>query len=341
MSPRAGLLAALVGLACASPCLASGPPPRTYLILPFENVAEEPSLGWISTCIALSFGEALRDLGARVVDEEERAVLFEGSGLPPSAPLTLASSLQLGRRMRARAGEAGPDRMVLGRFLVTDGALTLEARAIDLTRESSRPWLSKEGRLKNLLRLQYGLVADLAQQDGLALPEGRRGLFDRHAADLPLLAHETYCRAMAESASRKRLRLLRRAVQEFPGYPKAVYQAVGLLVREERWDEAAALIAEIRAEPHPYGAEFHLLSAAVALERHDPDAASAAARRSLERAESARAHVLLGRALAERGDVEGARAELRAAEAMHTNDPDIADLRRLLSEKAAEQESQP
>jgi hypothetical protein len=98
---RAAIVALVVLSLLASPVAAA---PResspTYLILPFENIAEEPSLGWLSPCLAFSVGEYLIGLGARVIEAEERAVLFEGSGLPDGAPLMLASALEMGRKMR-------------------------------------------------------------------------------------------------------------------------------------------------------------------------------------------------------------------------------------------------
>ncbi len=333
MTPGAPLLLAALAVPAAAPAAeapAPAPAALTYLILPFENVAEDPSLDWLSTGLALVLAEDLLGLQARVVDDDERSVLLEGSGIPSGAPLTLASALELGRKMRARAGTARPDRLVLGRYNVEEGRLTISARSIDLAAEKARPWISREGRLKNLLEVQTALALALARDEGLPVSDGRSDLMKKQVGDLPLLAFETYCRAMAEIDAKQRLQLLRRAVQEYPGYPKAIYQAASLLVKAERWDEAAGMLERAAAPPHPYEADSHLLAAAVALQRGDPQAAAAAARHALDLADTARAHLLLGRALLASGDRAAAQAELDRAAALDPAEPEIEDLRRAL-----------
>lgn len=320
----------------ASPAAAARrEPSSTYLILPFENIAEEPSLEWLSPCLAFSVGEYLTGLGARVIEDEERAVLFEGSGLPDGAPLMLASALALGRKMRSRPSANPPDRMVLGHFLVTEGALSISARSIDLATEKAHPRVSRDGRLTDLLKMLNRIALGLAAGDDIDLPVTRSAFLQKHAGDVPLLAFETYCRSMSESDPRERLKGLRRAVRERPGYPKAIYHAVRLLAQAERWSEAAKMIAGISAEPHPYEADFHLTAAGVALEQREPEKAAEAARRALEYVESPRGHLLLARAHIANGDPDAARTELVAAEALDPSAPGLETLRRMLAEDSS------
>jgi tetratricopeptide (TPR) repeat protein len=343
---RLGLVPLLLALVLRAPVAqAAGPavqpraaPGRTYLILPFENVAEDPSLDWLSTGLALSLGENLVGWGVpsgvRLVDEDERSVILEGSGIPSGAPLTLASALELGRRMRAHTGAARPDRLVLGRFNLEEGSLTLSARSIDLEEEKARPWVARHGPLQNLLGVQLALAADLARGEGLEAGLPRDAPPGPAAEGLPLLAFETYCKAMAEPDLKKRLQLLRKAVQQFPAYGKAAYQAAQLLAKEERWDEVSTMLekAGSAASPYPYTSAYHLLAAAVALHRRDPEAAARAARRALDYADTARGHLLLGRALLASGNQEQARAEIDIARTLDPSEPEIDDLQRSLDE---------
>ena len=300
---------------------------RTYLVLPFENVVEDATLEWLSTGLALSVGEFLRGFGARVVDEEERAVLLEGNGIPAGAGLALGTALDLGRKARERPGGTRPDRLILGRFDVQEGALTLEARVVDLPGGKARHWIARQGRLKDLLDVQEEMAIVLLSDEGVKSP-GKSESIRRQRGGLPLLAFETYCRAMAETDSRRRLQLLRRAVQEFPGYPKAAYQAAALLAREERWTEAQTLLDRAAFAPHPYEAESHQLSAAIALERGNPERAADEARRALGYEENTRGRILLGRALMALGDREQARALLDAVRTADPSHPDLEELRR-------------
>jgi tetratricopeptide (TPR) repeat protein len=308
----------------------AAPAAHTYLIMPFENTAEDPSLAWLSTGLALSFGEYLIGAGAQVIDEDDRSVLLESNGIPAGAPITLATALELGRKMRARPG--GPDRMVLGRFNVADGDLTVTARTIDLGAAKARPWLSRQGHLKDLLQVENDLFITLAKADGSPMSESKSDILAKQSRDLPLLAYEHYCRAMAEPDTKKRLQILKRATQEFPGYPKAGYQAAALLAKADRWDDAREFLGKIGADPYPYESSFYLLHAAVDLRRHDAEGAKEAARRALGFAESARGHAILGKALLAGGDRDGASKEAQKASELDASEPEIEDLRRALAE---------
>ncbi len=333
MRPLAALLAGLPLLLAATTAFPAdhAPAAPTYLVLPFENIAEDRSLDWLSTGLALTLGEYLRGFAAQAVDDEERAVLLEGSGVPSGAVLTLASSLELGRKMRSRPGAARPNRIVLGRFNVSEGELTLSLRSIDLENEKAGPWLSRKGRVRDLLEIQNALTVALAKDDGLGVEDGRSGVFAKQVGDLPLLAFETYCRAMAESNSKKRLSLLRRALDEFPGYPKAAYQAASLLAKGEHWNDASEMIRRTSGDPHPYESEYYQLNATIALQQRDPESAAKAARRALEFADTAHGHVLLARALMALGDKESAGAEIDKAAALDPSEPEIAEVRHALA----------
>ena len=245
MSQRTGKAAALLALALVAlgPGIALASEPPTYLILPFENVAEEPSLDWLSTGLALALGEYLRGAGGRVIDDEERAIVLEGNGIPAGASLTLASTLELGRRLRARSSGIRPDLTVIGRFNIADGELTLQARILDLTREHARPWVIQEARLKDVLKAHAHLAIELLQGDASIKDHlDRQPTGARAFGDPPLLAFETYCRAMAETDSAERLKMLRQAIREYPDYYRAAYQAAALLATGERWDDAAEML---------------------------------------------------------------------------------------------------
>jgi len=347
VKPASFALAA--ALAAAAPAPTPAPPPpvpapvhaaaaagRTYLILPFENIAEDRSLDWLSTGLSLSLGEYLVGWGSqaavRLVDEDERSVLLEGSGIPSGATLTLASALELGRRMRAHPGSARPDRLVLGRFNLVEGTLSLSARAIDLEAEKARPWVTRQGPLQSLMRVQLALAGDFARDQGMQVGILPDATAKDPPGDLPLLAFQTYCKAMAETDLKKRLQLLRKAVQQFPAYGRAAYQAAALLAKEDRWDDAGAMLdkAGDAAFPYPFTPGYQLLAAAVALRRGDPATALKAASRALSYADSARGHLLLGRALLASGQEEQARSELDRARTLDPSEPEIDELRREL-----------
>lgn len=305
---------------------------HTYLIMPFENVAEDPSLTWLSTGLALSLGEYLRGAGVHVVDDEVRAIVLEAHGIPAGADLTLASVLQLGRIMRSSPNIPHPDHTLVGSFTIADGELTLRARWIHMNRENADPWIEHEGRLSDLLKVHARLAKDVARS--IDLPSSRRN--DRRSGadvfgDPPLLAFESYCRGMSTTDPEKRLKLLRQAVGEYPDYYRAAYQSAAVLAKSDRWNDAAIMLDKATADPHPYRYEFFTLAATIALEQHRPEDAAEAAISAFKERETADAQILLSRARLASGDREGARAALDRAIALDPDDPEIDDLRAALS----------
>jgi len=305
---------------------------QTYLIMPFENVAEDLSLNWLSTGLALSLGEYLRGAGVRVVDEELRAAVLEAHGIPSGANLTLASVLQLGRNMRALPSGPRPDHTLVGSFNITEGELTLRARWIHLQREYAGAWIEEGGRLSDLLEIHARLARNLAQEIDLpqSAPGARRSGAEAFG-DPPLLAFESYCRGMAETEPKKRLNLLRQAVGEFPDYHRAAYQSAVLLAKNDRWNDAAIMLDKAAADPDPYRYEFFMLKALVALEQQRPDTAARAASDAFAVKETADAQILLCRARLAEGDGEGARAAFDRAVSLDPDDPEIEELRSALS----------
>jgi tetratricopeptide (TPR) repeat protein len=305
---------------------------HTYLIMPFENVAEDPSLTWLSTGLALSLGEYLRGAGVHVVDDEIRAIVLEAHGIPAGADLTLASVLQLGRIMRSRPNIPNPDHTLVGTFNITDGELTLRARWIHLNREYADPWIEQEGRLSDLLKIHARLAKDVAKQ--IELPASHRHE-QRSGADAfgdpPLLAFESYCRGMAETDPEKRLKLLRQAVGEFPDYYRAAYQTAAVLAKTDRWNDAVIMLDKAEADPHPYRYDYFLLEATIALEQRRPEDAAEAAAKAFKVRETADAQILLCKARLASGDKEGARSALDRAITIDPDDPEIDDLRAALS----------
>jgi tetratricopeptide (TPR) repeat protein len=325
--------AAHAGVALLLLCAAAAPAAAgsSCLVLPFENVAEDPSLVWLSTGLALSLDEYLRGAGALVIEDDERALALEERGIPAGASLGLASVLQLGRGMRARSGGAGPDHALVGTFTVADGELILRARWIHLKTEQAGPWTAQEGRLRDLLGVLARLADDLADQ--IKIPPAAGGERRSGAGafgDPPLLAFETYCRAMAESDPKQRLRLLRQAVGEFPGYQRAAYQAAALLARDERWNDAVAMLEAASSDPYPYRYEFLTLESTLALQRRQPEEAARAAAAALRLRGTSQAELLLCRARLASGEHAAAREALDRAAAIDPDHPEIPELRAAL-----------
>jgi len=338
LRPRRGLAAlAILWLAFSTHARAKSEPraPFTYLILPFEDSAPDPAREWLREGMALSLGEYLAGAGQQVVDREDRNLAMEEMSLPSGAPLTLATSIRLGRLLRSDPDPPNPDRLVVGRYTVDQGRLTLSARSLDLTADRAGPWKEREGSLTDLLQIQREVAANLLRGDGISF-ERLSGKGDEAGAEqsFPLLAYENYIRGLIDSDPGRQQSFLRKAIQESPGYPKASFQLARLLARAGKPAEAETVLARILREPVPYRAEYHSLLGSLALGAGKLSEAEEEARTSLALRETAEARLLMARIAQARGNLEEARRELERAQSLDPDGPEVEAIRKLLGRGA-------
>ena len=302
---------------------------HNYLILPFEDSAPDGARDWLQEAMALSIGDFFLTAGQQVVDREDRMAAMDEMDLPSGAPLTLATSLRLGRRYRTEQQRLAPDRLVVGKFSLDNGQLSISARVLQLDANAAASWKEDAGNLKDLLKLQKSLAHSLLRSDGASVGNLASHADDSDAShDFPLVAYENYIRGIIEPAVPKQLAFLRKAVQQSPGYPKACYQLARLLARAGKREEAEGVLKGISGEPTPYGAEFHALKGGLAMDAGRVSEAEAEARESLAARETADAHLLRARVARAQSDPAQALKELDRAEALDPENPDIDSLRR-------------
>ena len=332
--PAAGILvlAALLSGATAPTEAASSAPARTYLILPFDDGAPDGSRDWMREAMALSLSEYFLGAGQQVVDRETRLGLADELGFPGGASLTLASSLRMGRTLRARNEEPRPDRLVVGRFSLDQGHLVLSARVLDLVGNRAAPWKEVEGGLTELIRMQRSLAQSLLRSDGLSGENLAAAADDAGSGSgFPLVAFENYARALIETDPGRQLGLFRRASEQSPGYPKACYQLGRLLARSGKRGEAETALRRASAEPVPYAAEYHALLGALYLAGGRLSEAEREVEKSFALRETAGGWILRAHIARASGRSDEARRALQRAEALDPGNPEIENLRKVLA----------
>ena len=93
-----------VGVAVCAATLALGavdvraqpaPPPR-ILVVPFENVARDGRIFWLTEAAAVLLADDLNALGASAITRGGRHQAFERLQVPPAAALTDATVIRIG-----------------------------------------------------------------------------------------------------------------------------------------------------------------------------------------------------------------------------------------------------
>lgn len=308
---------------------------RVYLILPFEDSAPEPDREWLREAMAISLGEHFLGAGLAIVSREDRLTGMDERDLPGGAPLTLATSILLGRHLRSETGLIRPDRLVVGKLTLDQGMIFLSARVIDLASDRAGTWLQQEGSLKDLLSLQRNLAEAILSKEGIPSASSGSASDDATAGDqFPLVAYESRIRALIAPEARDQIALLRTALEQAPTYPKAAFQLARLLHRAGKVREAEEVLRKMAGEPNPYGPEYHELLGEIALDAGRLPQAEEEARRSLAARERVEGRILLARILRARGDLAAARRELDRAARLDPENPELEPLRKLMGGEA-------
>ena len=308
---------------------------HSYLILPFEDSAPEPPRDWLREAMSISLGEYFRGAGQRVVEREDRILAMEELSVPAGAPLTLATSIKLGRHFAAAQDGPRADRLVVGKFSLDQGQIIVSARVLSLDSNRSGPWKEEQGSLKDLLELQRSLSHSLLREDGLSADSLSAAADDAEAGgSFPLVAYESYIRGLIEPAPGRQQSLLRKAVEQSPGYPKACFHLGRILAKSGKGGEAEAILKKASADPVPYSALYHALLGSLALDGKRLPEAEAEAGKSLSLGETAEGRILKARIALSRGDPDTARSELDRAAALDPENPDIEAFRRQIEKPA-------
>src|SRR5438270_7147123 len=123
-----GVLAAALGV-CATLGQAQPAPPPRILVMPFENVAREGRIFWLTEAAAVLVTDDLNALGAAAIARGERQQAFERLQVPPAAALTDATVIRIGQLV-------GATQVIVGSLQLDGESLVVRARTIAL--ESGR-----------------------------------------------------------------------------------------------------------------------------------------------------------------------------------------------------------
>src|SRR3954464_15963009 len=93
------------------------------LVMPFENVAREAPLFWLTEAAAVLLTDDLNALGASAITRMERQQAFERLQVPPDEVLTDATVIRIGQLV-------GAAQVIVGFRLIENDAIDVRARII-------------------------------------------------------------------------------------------------------------------------------------------------------------------------------------------------------------------
>lgn len=208
------------------------------MVLPFDNRTGQASLDWISEAVSETMNQRLGASGFDVIGRDDRQYALEHLGLPQSFLPSRATAIRLAQTLDA-------DDVIVGSFTMQGNALHVSAQLLDVNALKLSPPLVHDGALDHMLDVLDSLAwqAARALDPKLPLPESS---FLAAGAGLHLTGFENYIRGIIEGNPAERLRHLKIAVAENPGYSPA-WLALGMTYfSEQQYDLAAPALGHLK-----------------------------------------------------------------------------------------------
>lgn len=195
-------------LAAQTPTAApSSAPARGYLVIPFENANREARLYWLSEGSAVLLTDDLLALSVPAITRDDRLRAFESLNVPPVASLSHATVIRLGQLV-------GAVHVVTGSFELTDGQLTVRARAIQLDTGRMLPEIVERGPLPQMFDVYARVARRLVPDSSVPTEQIERG-------QPPLAAFEPYIKGVLAEAPATKLGYLEDALEVYPNFQRA------------------------------------------------------------------------------------------------------------------------
>ena len=207
MSASAVLLALFLAPGVDAAARQQTPPASDrLLVMPFDNVNREARLYWLVEGSSVLVSEDLARMGADAITRDERLRAFERLQLPPSAVLSDATVIKVGRLL-------GATEVVTGAISLEGNELTVRSRSISLEFGRLTPEAVERGALTDLPAI-FERVARRLRPGAVKSPpgEGERP---------PLSALEDYIKGLVAETPASQAKFLEAALKTYPSYAAA------------------------------------------------------------------------------------------------------------------------
>ena len=205
---RAGgaILWALAVVVWPGPASAQIPAGSLAIVLPFDNLSNEPRLAWLREGAAVLTTDLLTGAGATTVSRAERQWAFDRLQLPGGAALSRASSIRVGQAVGATI-------VVLGGVEVSGDQVLAQARVVSLDTGRLLPGVESRGPLTDV----FGVFRRLVEQLGVVgTPVS---VADRIPSSPQVF--ETYVKGLLAETPATALAFLGQTLAAAPGFDRA------------------------------------------------------------------------------------------------------------------------
>jgi tetratricopeptide (TPR) repeat protein len=327
---------------------------RLVLVLPFDNHSGQPNLNWIGDSFPYTLDQRLASAGFLPISRDDREYALDHLGLPPGFRPSRATTIRIAQQLDA-------DFVIVGSYTVSQpgtpaSRIEVQAQVLQINQLRMSPPLKDSAELARLFDVENAIAWKIAgrMDPHFAVAEQT---FLAAAGGVRLSSFEDYIRGTSASTADERLKRLQAAVTETPDYSAALLALGKEQYAARQYDAAAATLAKIQpsdrvaleagfylglarfnnAKYVEASSAFAFVASRLPLPEVVNDQGVAASRQGkdatplFEQVVAADPndpdyHFNLAVALLRRSDIAGATREVQTALALHSADPEAAEL---------------
>lgn len=201
--------------------------PARILVMPFENVARDGRIFWLTEASAVLLTDDFNALDAGAITRAERQQAFERLQVPPVAVLTDATIIRIGQLV-------GASQVVVGSLQMDGDALVVRARSIALDTGRVRADVTERGPLPELFATFERIARRMA-------PPSTISSADIEKQHPPVTVFEAFIKGLLAETPATAVNYLRAALAGQPSFDRARLALWD--VYNEQGDHALALTA--------------------------------------------------------------------------------------------------
>lgn len=266
---QASLFRAITGALLLLLGAASARAEDVLLTLPFENVSGRAEYNWVGESFVVLYGDLLETKQLKVLDPDERNLVYERLGLRASDILTRAAVIRVAENAQANLAligtyDIGGDR--------ENASIAITARLIEVSsgRLVGNKVFTRSGSLNELLAMQGELAWNVLNERNRASTVSKDDMISMAKA-IPPRAYESLVKGVQTQDAKVREMLLRRALQEAETagqqhYAQAFYELGLHFYKQGNFVDATEQLRQLtNADPRYLESQFFLGMAAYRL----------------------------------------------------------------------------
>jgi tetratricopeptide (TPR) repeat protein len=239
----------LVWALCVPCGLMAQTPGKLLLVLPFDNLANQPNLDWISEAVPEVLNRRLASAGFMSISRDDRLYALDHLGLPSTFQPSRASAIRLAQTLDA-------DYVIVGSFSTSGSRFRASAQVLKMDALHMSAPLQEEADMTHLLDVLNSLAWGLAKQIDPQFAVSRN-TFVAAGAGLRMDVFENYIRGSVENDPAEQIRHLKEAVHLDPSFSPALFALGKAYFTNQQFDLAATTMGRLpRNDPNAREADF-------------------------------------------------------------------------------------